>query len=245
MRPGTRRRLCLAAATALLSAWPASAGASPLDTASDRVALSAYHTYIGALLSGIPASRQHADAFVASISASCPSVLEAVGRLPAGSINEDALNLFGQEIGFDTVLAMGAPGGAPLATLSRALSRLRWSGSQTAANIARLLKAKRALVMLAPSDLCLDARTLASSNAQVTPPGTLQFLATVRRDIHAADIGASAFEHILSRFQAPSERQMIETTNRLITRLELAYSTLGVTETLKLFPALGLVEATS
>jgi hypothetical protein len=238
-------RLCLGfAAALLLSVWPASAGAAPLDVASGGVALSAYHTYMSALVSDLPASQQRADAFVASISASCPNALAAVSGVPASPVSQSASFMFGEEVGLDAALTVAAPGTAPLAALDRTLAGLRWSSPRTAAKIKRFLKAKRALLTLPASDLCGDARALASANAQVTPPGTLAFVATAKRDAAAAGAGIAAFVKILNRFHTRAEHTTVAATNRFVRKLKSAYTTLSMTEAHELLPVLGLGEKT-
>jgi hypothetical protein len=242
--------LGLGLAAALLSVWPASAGAAPLDVASGGVALSAYHTYMSALVSDLPASQQRADAFVASISASCPNALAAVSGVPANPaspvspVNQSATFMFGEEVGLDAALEVGDPSTAPLAALDRTLAGLRWSSLRTAAKIKRFLKAKRALLTLPASDLCGDARALVSANAQVTPPGTLAFVATAKRDAAAASAGNSAFVKILNRFHTRAEHTTVAATNRLVRKLKSAYTTLSTTEAHELLPVLGLREKT-
>ncbi len=244
-------RLCLGfAAALLLSVWPASAGAAPLDVASGGVALSAYHTYMSALVSDLPASQQSADAFVASISASCPNALAAVSGVPASPVspvspvNQSASFMFGEEVGLDAALEVAAPATAPLAALEETLAGLRWSSPHTAAKIKRFLEAKRAFLALAASDLCGDARALASTNAQVTPPGTLAFVASAKRDTAAASAGIAAFVKILNRFHTRAEHAKAAATNRLVRKLKSEYTTLSTTELHELLPALGLGEKT-
>ena len=151
--------------------------------------------------------------------------------------------MFGEEVGLDAALTVAAPATAPLAALEETLAGLRWSSPRTAAKIKRFLKAKRALLTLPASDLCGDARALAS-NAQVTPPGTLAFVTTAKHDAAAASAGNSAFVKILNRFHTRAEHTPAAATNRLLRKLKSAYTTLSTTETHELLPVLGIVEKT-
>lgn len=236
------RVLSLVETTVLLSLAPASAIATPLDLASGRTALNAYHAYFATLVASLSASERRGDAFVASVSTGCPNVLAEVGSQPPGSTSEAALTAFGQEIGFDAALAVSAPGIASFAALSKTLTRLHWSSPQAAGTIKSFVRAKRTLLALPTSDLCQDARALASSHAQSTPAGTQTFLATAARDVRRSAAGTLSFDKVLARFSTPAESRVIQSTNRLVQRLGESYSTVAVSEGFKLLPILGLAE---
>jgi hypothetical protein len=228
----------LIAAGALI--LPSAAIAAPVDRTSDHVALRAYQRYFSWLVSQAPAWRRDGDAFVASISGSCPNVLAAVNLLPVSSVNKGAVTSFGEEIGADLGAVANVSSRVPLGNMAKTLSGLRWSSHQTSEQIKRFLAATRKLVRLAPSDVCADARALAASNAQVTPPGTLRFLATVGRVSSAARAGGSAFETILARFQTAADRPVIDGINRLKHRLTSALRAFATAEVGKVLSALGL-----
>jgi hypothetical protein len=218
----------------------ASAAAARVDKASSRAALGAYHAFLAEHLASIPAGQQQDDAFVASISAHCPNVLASVALLPEGSFNQAAITAFAQEAGADLALVANASTRPGLASMATALGRLRWSSRKTTAEIKRFLEGVQQLLTLAPSDLCLDAQALAASTAQVTPPGTLQLLATVHRLGSAAAAGTSGFIKILERFQTPAEGHMIAANNRLVGSIESASEKAVEAEGHKLLSVLGL-----
>lgn len=122
-----RLRLALLLACLVFPAWPiasalANTTISHVDAASDHAATLAYHRFLSAT---VAPSRRADDAFVSSISTSCPNVLAAVNLLPAGSFSRSAVLAFGEEMAGDLTLAAVAPWHGPFAKLAAALRRLR------------------------------------------------------------------------------------------------------------------------
>ena len=104
----------------------------------------------------------------------------------------------------------------------------------------RFVDSERRFSGLTPSDLCGDARALAASNAQTTPPGTLNWLATFGRYATGSQNGGTAFLKLLARYQSPADRSLILANNRLVKQSNSALRSLVTTESRKLFSALGL-----
>jgi hypothetical protein len=215
------------------------AEAAQIDGASTHRALRALNRYLTGLLADAPARRQADDAFVVSITANCPNVLAAVNLLPPSSVNHGAVVAFFEEAGADLSLARNVPEDrARLAALARTMIRLRWSRTGSATKIRRSLEAQRKRFSLPPSDLCTDAHALAASNAQTTPPTTLQFLATFGRAEKAAGLGALI--DTMQPFVTPADNRLIDADNRLNDRLTAAEKALQAAEAPKIVSALGI-----
>jgi hypothetical protein len=227
----------MAALLALACPAVATARIANVDVVSDHAATRAYHRYLSATV--FP-SRSADDAFVSSISRSCPSVLAAVNLLPVSSVNRSAVIAFGEELGSDLALVAEAPWRGQFVKLARALGRLRWSSRQSGQTVTRYLASVRMFFRLAPSDLCSDARALAASNAQATPAGTLTWLAAFGRNGTSSRNATSAFLNLLARYQLPTDGSLIIANNRLSNRSNSALKVLVTTEARKLGSGLGL-----
>ena len=215
-----------------------SAGARPLDTASDRTAIRAYHALLRNLISERPSWQTKTDAFIASVSARCPNV--AAPLLMLNSANQSAVVAFGQEVGEDLIAARNNADMAAFDQFARTLSRLRWSSSHTQATVADSIKATRALLAFAPSDLCSDTGALVANNAQATPPGTTTWLAAFGRTYSAQQHALNGFLRVLGRFESRSDGRVIDSINHLVDRVAAAEQSLLVAEVPKLLSALGL-----
>ena len=123
----------------------ASASAASVDAASGRSSLHALQRYFTTLVAEVPASQQSDEQYVASIKSACPDVLAALNGLPESSINPGTATALGEELGLDVSLASFAPDRAPLATLTRTLSKLRWSGAGRKLRLKSALAAQREL----------------------------------------------------------------------------------------------------
>jgi len=225
-------------AAGLLAFSGETAAAAPIDTASARVGLRAYQRYLGAAVAEMPASTQADDAFVSSVSTTCPNVLAAVNLLPSNSTNSGAAVALGEEAGADLLLDSNVPDRAPFATLMRSVSKLRWSKRGLAAKVEGSLVAQNRYFQLAPSDLCGDASAYASSNAQVTPPGTLTFLAEFNRVSNAP--GLSGLSTVLLRFETPADSGVVNDITRLQNKLVSGGQVLYQSASTKLVSVLGL-----
>jgi hypothetical protein len=203
------------------------------------VALGALQRYYTMLLADAPLSQQGDEAFVASVSASCPNVLAAINLLPSASISRASVVAFGEELGADLVLARFVPAKrAALAVLTRTITALRWSTRGSATTIIRSLVAERRYFALPPSDLCADARALAAANAQSTSPGTLKFLSTFGRI--APEEGLTGVIRTLRRFVTAADDRVVTAVNRASEGLVAARTALVHAEAPKLIAALGL-----
>ncbi len=233
-----RRKLCLGIAVALFVVSSGSAAAAPVDVASEHVAVRAFDRYLRGRIADVPAARQLENAFVASITASCQGVLTPVFRLPQGSLKPDTVLAFIEEISGDLTVEIDAASHGRLARMTRALSHLPWSSKRTKATVTRFLDAQHRLLSLAPSNLCADANALAA-NPQVTPPGTLQWVATLGTASRATTAGNAAFLKMLGRFADASDAPVFKDIAGLPKRFVRAYKPLLKAAATKLLTTLG------
>jgi hypothetical protein len=246
-RISTRRTIRLTIRATLLSAlaccgglFPAiTAGATSLDQKSAHRALGADLRYLNASVAALPAARQQEETFAASIATSCPNVLAALNALPESAINEGTLTALGEEIGFDvSITGADAAFQQPLVTLAATLKRLPWSKPKTAAEIKRSVEAQSRFLALAPSDLCGDARAIASTNARTTPGPTLNFVAGA--SAIAGEAGLGGLTHALVTFGAHTDQGGIASANRLRQQLAAGLASVTGRVALKVLVALGL-----
>ncbi|MGO9901545.1 MAG: hypothetical protein ACLP0J_18100 [Solirubrobacteraceae bacterium] len=219
-RPGAHlRTFALIAATIVLAVLiPARALATPLDTSSDRAALTAYEHYMTSLDDGIGAANRRDQAFAASVQKGCAGVLT---LLTSGQAHSSAVHDLGEEIGDDVAVAFDAEAIQPFTRFSSTLARLRWSSGATANTTAALIAATRASLAIKPSTLCADAQAVASAPAS-EPARTRTFLAVYVPAARAASKRLAAFLGVLERFETSSEAGLIAAVNRLVTRYESA-----------------------
>jgi hypothetical protein len=226
----------------VLLCWALSADAAvaaPVDQASAHSALVALVHWQTGLMADAPISQQGDEQFVASVAAGCPNVLTAVNLLPSSQVNHAASVALGEEIAADLYLARFLPAERALTTsLAGTVERLPWSSSATRAAIRRSMQAERRYFALAPSNLCADASALAASNAQTTPPATLQFLATFRRDL--AGTGFAALNATINRYKRAVDADLIRADNSNDKLLVAARAALVRSEAPKVLSALGL-----
>jgi hypothetical protein len=217
-----------------------SAAAAPVDAASDHVLIRAYQTFLTGVLSDVPAWRQADSTYISNTSASCSNVLAAVNLLPSNQVNHAAAAAFGEEAGGDLLVSLGPPILHRLSRLQKSISNLPWSTRKAKTTVTGYLRSEKALYSLAPSDLCADATALAGSNAETTPPGTLQWLATLGRRANRNIKASGAFGSLLGTYHSSGDTGTLNDVLKLLKRWEsLAPRVLGH-ELTKLLTALGL-----
>ena len=94
-----RAAALLLAAGALGLAGPTVAGAA--SGGAEAGALTAYHTYLKALIAGVPSDTSHVNALVSSVTNDCP---EALAHVSTSSVNGSALADFGEEVAGDVTM---------------------------------------------------------------------------------------------------------------------------------------------
>jgi hypothetical protein len=239
------RKSLLVVVSVVVAVWPAAAVAASRDAVSDHTAFGAYQRFLAAMVSAAGEERSAGDAFIATISAGCPNVLAALNVVPASQINRAALTAFAGEVGTDLELSALRSLRRPLSRMTAVLSGLRWSAARTSVQIKRYTSTVRAYFTLAPSDLCADARALASSNAQTAPTGTLQWLAGYGQASARLNTASSLLVGILTRFATPSDLPAMHAIERLLRRLPASQEAVLNAEVPKLFAALGITTTSS
>ena len=214
----------LAVTIALATLAPARALATPLDVASDRVALGAYEHYLVSITAGLPAAQARGRAFASAVTQRCAGVLGPLSALASSQVSQPALVALGEEIRDDVAVRFDGQARAAFTRFSSALQRLRWSSRSTARTIVALIASIHASLALRSSALCADAQTFASAPLLV-PAGTSRFLAAYQPAASAARARLTAFLKVLERFQTTSEAAVIGAVDRLVTRYERASST--------------------
>jgi len=221
-----------------LCGWTASASAKPVDVRTDRVALGAYKQFLGALHSQASASRHAAEAYIASISAGCPSVLAPLSSQPSVRLN--AIETVGTEGGVDMALAASVPDRPALTRFATRVLALHWSSPSSQLIVKHYFAAERAIDFMPASDLCGDARALVASNGHTQPPGTAHALAAVSRAGRAEAKSLAAMSRLLGRFSTKADKPVVRAIKKLAKQVSSEESALVLTEVPKLLTALGI-----
>lgn len=236
------RTSCAGLAAAVLASFlfgVTPACATSLDETSTHAAAVVFETYLAGLLADGEVSEQGEDAFVATVGASCPDVLAAVNLLPLTSTSRAAVVAFDEEVEADLVLARSVSAKrAVFAAFATAVEKLHWSTRAIAVTVRRSVEGERAYFLLAPSDVCADARALAAVDATTTPQGTLAFLAAYGH-VEAVE-GLGGLTSTLNRFSTRADDRLIKAANRNQSRIDEERNSLVKAEYAKLLSELGL-----
>lgn len=235
------RRRVLAIVIGLIAVCPAAASAAPVNRASDRAALSAYHAYLNTLVSTVPAWRRDDNAYISSLAGKCGGVLAPLRHVPASSVNKQALLAWELEAGGDLDAVSVYPSSRPaLGRMAASLAPLHWSSAGIRNVVSGFVGAERRLLALTPSNLCADSRVLAASHARRVAHGTAAFVSKFAHRVVAAGKAAGAFLAVLSRYASPSEHGLISSTNHLLHEFNAKIKALAGPEARKLVGVLGL-----
>jgi hypothetical protein len=205
------------ACPAIAAVWSDAAIAAPIDASSDQIALTAYHQYVTALLTGTGTGNRTARQYATAIGAKCPTVLAPLAALPHAQINQFALGAFGEEVGGDLAIAFDTEAVAPAVQLSTTLAHLKWSTRRSRQVVAAMLGALKASLQVRQSDLCADAHALAS-RPSVEPPGTRVYLASYLPVAALAMRRLTPFLALVSRYQTSTESALIASIASLVTQ---------------------------
>lgn len=183
----------------------------PLDVASDRTALNAYATYLGALVRAEPTAQQEGTTYVSGISSQCKSALEPLTQ-PNYQVDasvQETLTQLGEEMGDDLAITFDATAFTPFMKLYTAVSRLRWTrNSGGGAAVRRFLTTESNVLTLTPSELCQNA-LLATSSPQTVPDGTRSFLKSYAKASNMANNALNNMLRIMQFYEIPSEHNVI------------------------------------
>ncbi|HUA48633.1 MAG TPA: hypothetical protein VMA77_25600 [Solirubrobacteraceae bacterium] len=96
------------------------------------------------------------------------------------------------------------------------------------------------LFRLRLSDVCADARALAASKGNVTPPETRRWVARFVPDLVAQETGLSALVAVLGHTSSPADRGRVRAVRRLVRRIASACAQFEHALEGELFAVLGL-----
>jgi hypothetical protein len=236
-----------ASASAAMTATSASAASTAANRRADKAALTAYETYLQALVADKPDGVEAETLFASDTSTNCYKALEPIETsttVPTGT--DAALTSIGNEIGADAGLEFLTMAVPPMTQLATTLSTLHWGTAAQATTVKRFLTADEALMALEPSDLCSDALSVASqsSDDEVTaPPTTVTFLTTYQADSALANTRLTTFVKLLDNYATVADRAVAAKIDLLAVKVN-TLSTLAITSgTKSLFKALGIPEA--
>ena len=216
----------MSAATAGALAATPRTGTTPvttpsLNTASDHAALTAYRTYIQALVTNANLGRQRDAALVSTVASSCQNALSQLSGEPSTPVRQAVLANFGEEIGGDLGLAFLSEAKRPFAQLSSVLGGLQWSTRAPATAIRQLLSAERTVLRMPQSDLCANAAQV-STYPRVIPAATQAFL---NRYLAASANVSSRFHNfltVLQRHETRADRPLVAAIDTLAAQFSAA-----------------------
>jgi hypothetical protein len=215
----------------------------PLNVASDKTALSAYATYLAAVVKGASVGQYNDLTFISTISSSsgCKGALAPLAN-PDNDINtsdQTTLTALGEEMGDDLSINFDQAAFTPFVKLSTGLSRLHWTRlSGGGLIVKRYVTAETNVLEMAPSMLCSDA-LLAESESQTVPAATKAFIKSYTKASNVANTALTNLLKLMQTYQVPAEKAVllkISTLANQITKLtksDLMTSGLALTSTLE------------
>ena len=228
------------AATARTGTTPTTTTPPSLNSASDHMALTAYKTYIQALVSKALLGRQRDATLVSTVASTCQNALSQLNGEPSTPVRQAVLSNFGEEIGGDLALGFLSEATHPFAQLSAALGRLQWSSPAPANAIRQLLASERTVLKMPQSTLCADASQV-SSYPRVIPAATQAFLQ--RYLAASANVGTRfhTFLAVLQRHETKADRPLVAQIDLLVTQFNAASTSAQQTYSQSIMSDLGLV----
>ena len=211
-----------------------------LNSASDHLALTAYKSYLQALVLNANLGRQRDAAMVSTVASSCQNALSQLRGEPSTPVRQAVLANFGEEIGGDLALAFLSEAKRPFAQLSAVLGGLPWSYRAPANAIRQLLRAEKTVLRLPPSDLCANASQV-SSYPRVIPVATQSFL----NGYLAASANVSSRFHnfltVLQSHETKADRPLVAEIDTLVAQFSAASQSAEQTYSQSVMSELGLV----
>ncbi len=198
---------------------PGSTGSGSVDTSSDLAALTAYRTYLQALVAGAAGARADAQAFVTTTSSTCQGALTPITAMAKADVSGDALTALGQEIGSDLWLSFSSGATDSFTALATTLAGLEWTQRSTTQAVTAFIRAERAVLTMAPSNLCKDALLLASKPT-VEPMSATSFLMRYQTARATLKLKLANFLSVLERFQTPAEAKLVSAIDKLASQFE-------------------------
>jgi hypothetical protein len=210
-----------------------------VDTRSTHRVLTADREFLQRLVKTAPAERKATGSYVASISQTCPGVLNGLGPITVAAEKPAVRDVIAEALGNLEVTVLAQDRGA-LATFARRGTSLTWSSPTTNSDVRRYFTAEDALYAAQPSDLCADAAALVADSGQTEPPPTLQWLTNFERLTHDAKAAERVFGRDLDRLSSPEDVPVAVTTTVLAAKLQANEARLLQSNLSRLLTALGL-----
>ncbi len=224
-----------------LLATDASARSAPqsTNTSADQAAMTAYRTYLSALIAAAPTAAARAGQVVSGADSSCPGALSDLTKLSSSQLQNSALTAFGHEIDADLAIAYAGAGTAALNRFAQTLGGLTWSTQAQSSTPLHLIASERALAGLTPSDLCADATSLDGAPLS-EPTTTKRFLARYSAVTQALETNLSSFKVLLAKFETAGERKLVAQINSLVAQYATLSETTEQTDATALLSDLGV-----
>jgi hypothetical protein len=216
------------ASTGALAIAPAGALATPQDAA-------ATHAYIEANFALAQASQARAAIAQAAAVRLTGRVTRACHDAGAGSPeNEESQKVSYEAVGALWSVIYGADTG-PIRVFVRAVAPLRWSNPKLTRAAQGYARSLHELATLALPNLCADVRTWSTGGFRTVPAATIRF----DKYVEAIE-GHTIAPRLLTPYERPGDRGIVERTTRLETKLEHTETVTGFNDWDTLLEALGL-----
>lgn len=211
-----------------------------LNSTSDHLALTAYKSYIQALVLNANLGRQRDAALVSTVASSCQNALSQLRGEPSTPVRQAVLANLGEEIGGDLALAFLSEAKRPFAQLSAVLGGLPWSYRAPANAIKQLLRAEKTVLRMPPSDLCSNASQV-SSFPRVIPVATQSFLSGYLAASANVSNRFHDFLTVLQAHETKADRPLVAEIDTLVAQFAAASTSAEQTYSQSVMSELGLV----
>jgi hypothetical protein len=187
----------------------------------NRKALTAYATYLTALLSQQTTGQTNDTTYTATISEQCKAALEPLTQ-PPDQVNATAqhtLTVLGEEMGDDLSINFDLAATPAFTKFSGVLTHLRWRPLSAAVLVVRRYVNKETDVLaLTVSNLCLDASD-AQLKPAVVPDATKAFIKTYDEASIQANVALANVMTLMQSYEIPSEKPLVARISTLANEL--------------------------
>jgi hypothetical protein len=194
---------------------------SPLNTASDKVALNAYAGYLTAVIKATSAGQGNSNAYISTVSSQCRSALAQLtqANYQVSASAQATLTAVGEEMGDDLSITFDQAFLTPFAKLSGSLERLKWTRlSGGGAIVRRFIAAQSAVLYTATSELCQSA-LLAAASPQLVPPGTKAFNKNYYKTSKQSNVALAGLLTLMQTYETPSEKAVVSRISTLAAQI--------------------------
>jgi hypothetical protein len=207
-----KRPLSILAATAILTALPASAPADQGDVSATRAYIQADYALVHAAKANLKTSEAALQKLRHRIAGECP-------RAAAGSPQDtDSEQLSNELVGAMTVAAIG-PDARAVAAFTSAVKRLHWSNGALTRKIHTYASRLHTLSVLPAPNVCADVKAWVAGRYQALPVSTVSFDSRYYKvEVTPGEIPA----RLLAPSEQPDERPVLAHAERIEGRLSEA-----------------------